>query len=263
MNFSLTFSSIAVITSLAFLVEYGLATGGPVVMVWGWLVVSLFTLFIGASMAEICSVYPAAGSVYYWAGALAHRDTAPMWAYITGWFNLIGNIACDSSYAYGTAQVLAAVVSLLTNDGVQWNEWQMAIIACGVLVLWMIKNRARLDRQGWFNNFSAIYQVVTTVLIVIALLAFSRNVSTHEFVWTKFNNDTGFDSVVYVCMIGTLMPMFGISGYESGATMAEETSHATKSAPMGMINAIITSIAVGFIFILGLLYACGNNIVIS
>lgn len=51
------------------------------------------------------------------------------------------------------------------------------------------------------------------------------------------------------------MSMYGISGYESGATMAEETTHASKSAPRGMIEAILMSVVIGFAFILGLLYA--------
>ena len=33
----------------------GLTAGGPVVMVWGWLVVMVFTMFAGLSMAEISS----------------------------------------------------------------------------------------------------------------------------------------------------------------------------------------------------------------
>ena len=32
--------------------------GGPVSAVWGWVVVSVFTLFVGASMAEIVSILP-------------------------------------------------------------------------------------------------------------------------------------------------------------------------------------------------------------
>ncbi len=56
-------------------------------------------------------------------------------------------------------------------------------------------------------------------------------------------------------MIGFLMSMFGISGYESGATMAEETAHASRAAPIGMIQAISASLIVGFLYIIGLLYA--------
>jgi amino acid transporter len=83
----------------------------------------------------------------------------------------------------------------------------------------------------------------------------SPNVSSHDFVWTTYNNQTGFDSTLYVCIIGVLMSMYGISGYEGGATMAEETTHASKSAPRGIMKAIFISIVIGFIFIVGLLYA--------
>lgn len=47
-----------------------------------------------------------------------------------------------------------------------------------------------------------------------------------------------------------------MSGYESGATLAEETEHASKSAPRGIIYAIVVSSVIGLIYILGLLYAC-------
>ncbi len=68
--------------------------------------------------------------------------------------------------------------------------------------------------------------------MIVFVLAFASNkLSSHEFVWSDYNNATGFDSVLYVCIIGSLMSMYGISGYESGATMAEETAHASKAAP--------------------------------
>jgi amino acid transporter len=46
-------------------------TGGPVVIVWSWIVGSILNILCGLSMAEICSSYPSAGSVYHWAGILA------------------------------------------------------------------------------------------------------------------------------------------------------------------------------------------------
>ena len=71
-------------------------------MLWGWVAASLFTLSTAASMAEICSVYPSAGSVYYWTAMLApSKESAPWLSYVCAWFNLLGNIACDSSFAFG------------------------------------------------------------------------------------------------------------------------------------------------------------------
>lgn len=32
--------------------------GGPVAVIWGWVIVSFFSLMVALSMAEICSAYP-------------------------------------------------------------------------------------------------------------------------------------------------------------------------------------------------------------
>lgn len=50
-------------------VPYGMTTtmaypvigGGPVVMIWGWVIVSLIVMCVAASLGEITSVYPTAG----------------------------------------------------------------------------------------------------------------------------------------------------------------------------------------------------------
>lgn len=41
-------------------------------------------------MAEICSAYPSAGSVYHWAGQLTSVNWSPLAAFICGWFNFLG-----------------------------------------------------------------------------------------------------------------------------------------------------------------------------
>ena len=106
MNFSFCFTAVAVISSVTILFPYGLATGGPVVMVWGWIIGTFFTMFVGLSMSEICSAYPSAGSVYHWAGMLSTPEWAPFASFITGWFNFVGNAAGDASFAYGFAQAV-------------------------------------------------------------------------------------------------------------------------------------------------------------
>ena len=70
-SFAMCFTNAAIIPSLFLQMQFGFKTGGPVVMLYGWLFVGVLTMVTGAVMAEICSVYPVAGSVYYWAGALA------------------------------------------------------------------------------------------------------------------------------------------------------------------------------------------------
>lgn len=125
-------------------INFGLETGGPVVIMWGWLLSSVFTLLIVASLAEICSAYPQAGSVYYWTGALASEEWAPVLSYICAWFNLLGNIANDSSFGFGLSQLLSASWTLINGQEVPVS-WQV-VFSVFVLVLWAIKNRMKLDK---------------------------------------------------------------------------------------------------------------------
>lgn len=44
---------------------YSLTDGQSVTVLYGWIFVSLISLGIASSLAEICAVYPTAGGVYY------------------------------------------------------------------------------------------------------------------------------------------------------------------------------------------------------
>jgi len=55
-------------------------------MVYGWLIVGVFTLFVGAAMAEICSAFPTSGGLYYWSSQLAGPRWGPFASWMTGWY---------------------------------------------------------------------------------------------------------------------------------------------------------------------------------
>lgn len=96
--------------------------------------------------------------------------------------------------------------------------------------------------------------MISTVVIVIALLVAVPTHSTNEFVWSSYYNVTGMDNAFYVCLIGSLMSLFSFSGYEAGAHMAEETTKASTTAPKGILYTCIATAITGFVYILGLLY---------
>jgi hypothetical protein len=87
-NFAISFSIISILTGAVLLYGYGLKFAGPIINSVGWPVVSLFTLCVAASMAELASAYPTAGGLYFWAFRLGGRT----WAWTTAWLNMIGQI---------------------------------------------------------------------------------------------------------------------------------------------------------------------------
>src|SRR4030067_2438837 len=83
-NFAISFSIISILTGAILLYGYGLKFAGPIINTVGWPLVSVFTLCIAASMAEIASAYPTAGGLYYWANRLGGFKGA----WVTGWRKL-------------------------------------------------------------------------------------------------------------------------------------------------------------------------------
>ena len=105
-NFAISFSIISILTGAVILYNYGLALGGPAAVGIGWPLVTVFTLLIAASMAEIASAYPTAGGLYYWASRLRNKD----WGWWTAWLNLGGQISIVAGINYAAAFYLGVTI---------------------------------------------------------------------------------------------------------------------------------------------------------
>ena len=83
-NFAISFTIISILAGC--LTSYFVAfdNGGPVAIIWGWLLVGAMSTIVALAMAEIASAFPTAGGLYYWASKLG----SPAWGWSTGWFNL-------------------------------------------------------------------------------------------------------------------------------------------------------------------------------
>jgi hypothetical protein len=82
--------------------------------------------------------------------------------------------------------MLNATIELGTEGGVSLNNKEMVAVSIGCLLSFVIKNLAKMDTQGWFNNGSAVYQLISTVVIIIAIIAAAPERSSSEFVWTSY-----------------------------------------------------------------------------
>ena len=210
MNFALGYSEVGALVSISSLVSFALMTGGPVTMVWGWIGASLMTMIVAYCMAEICSAYPTAGSVYHWSGQLAPKKYAPLASYWTGISNWLGNSAGDASFAFFFAQLLSAALPLSGLSELS-NDDQVGV-AIAVLLIWSLLNFFRIDSVGWLANLAAFIQIGTTIAIVASLLVMAPTLNSAQFVFFDWENDTGFSNHAYVACIGLLFPIWGITG---------------------------------------------------
>lgn len=90
-----SFSIVTSWTALGGVLIVGVESGGPPVMIYSWVGVSVFSLAVAYSMAEICSAYPVAGGQYSWVAVLAPPSVARGLSYVTGWFMITGTENCS------------------------------------------------------------------------------------------------------------------------------------------------------------------------
>src|SRR3954465_13784244 len=119
-NFAVSFSIISILAGA--ITSYGIAmtAGGPLAITLGWLFVGGMVTLVALSMAEVCSAYPTAGALYWWARALAKRHKAA-WAWFLGWFNFLGEVAVTAAIDFGAAITTTAFLSLTT--GLPVSKW--------------------------------------------------------------------------------------------------------------------------------------------
>jgi amino acid permease (GABA permease) len=252
-NFAVSFTIISILSGCLTLYGFGMLTGGPAVIVWGWPFVGIMTLFVGLSMAEVCSSYPTAGGLYYWAAKLAPKN-GPAWSWFTGWFNFLGQVAVTAGIDFGAAFFIHALLSLAFN--VSAAHWITVLIYAIVLLVHALLNQFGIRLVALLNDISVWWHIVG-VLIIVGVLAFAP--SHHQsasFVFGHFNNGTGLVvPAFYIVLIGLLLAQYTFTGYDASAHMTEETRDASTAGPRGIVMSIVVSLFAGWVLLIGVTFA--------
>jgi amino acid permease (GABA permease) len=255
-NFAVSFTIISILSGCLTLYGYGMNTGGPVLITWGWPVVGLMTLFVGLAMAEVCSSFPTAGGLYYWSAKLAPRNPAA-WSWFTGWFNFLGQVAVTAGIDFGAAFFLNALLDI------QWGfstteQWHTIVLFAAILVLHGVLNSFGVRLVALLNNVSVWWHIIGVLLIVGALAFAPSHHQSASFVFGHFVNNTGWGSAFYVVLLGLLLAQYTFTGYDASAHMTEETKSAAVSGPRGIVMSIIVSLVAGWILLIGVTFAIQN-----
>ena len=208
------------------------------------------------SLAEICSAYPSAGSVYHWAGMIPTKKYKPILSYICGWANFLGNAAGDCVFAYAFTGFLKAGISLAGGETLSTGS--SVGISLVMLSISTVINFLNISHIGMINNVAAFVQIITLLIILIGMPITSKIRNSDTFIFTDYYNSTGWSSASYVVSIGLLASMFSFSGYEASAHLAEETKGSRKAASYGIINTCYATGIAGFSYLLILLFLTGN-----
>ncbi|AEO63840.1 uncharacterized protein THITE_2085353 [Thermothielavioides terrestris NRRL 8126] len=263
-NFGVSFSIISVITGITTLFSYGLNTGGPGVMSVGWILVSFFTLLVAVAMAEIVSAIPTSGGPYFWAALLAPPRWSPFAAWLTGWFNLLGQVAVTTGISFGLANLIPTAVVVKNPSFTPTPRVTIGIYAA-ILVSHALVNTLGVRALKYLNNASIVLHSAGITALCVAVLALAPTHQRAAFVFASFRDGTaaadGADgwgvraSDVYVAVCGALLSQYTLTGFDASAHLSEETRRASWSAPIGVVSSVAFSALFGFFVLMAMLFS--------
>jgi amino acid permease (GABA permease) len=245
-NFAVSFSIISILAGCITTYYLAMDAGGPIVISIGWPLVGLFVLCVALAMAEVCSSYPTAGGLYYWAGQLARRNKR-VWAWYVGWFNFLGEVAVTAAIDYGAAVTWMALLNLTFGVDVTLTSTFIAFLV--IITLHGLLNTFGVNLVKLLSDVSAWWHLAGVAVIVGILWLVPDQHQSLAWTFTEFRNSTGWESTIYVFMIGLLMAQYTFTGYDASAHVAEETKDASTEAPKGIVRSVWVSLLAGWVLL--------------
>ncbi|HEY3543883.1 MAG TPA: amino acid permease [Gaiellaceae bacterium] len=256
-NFAISFTIISILAGCLTSYFIGFQWGGPVAVVWGWLLVGVFVTLVALGMGEVASAMPTAGAIYYWSSKLG----SPAWGWFTGWFNLIGQIGVTAAIDYGAAIFWTSLMNLWFPS-VGTDTHTVFITFSAIMAAHLLLNLNGVRLLAMLNTISAWWHMAGVLVIVLVLIIVPDHHQSASFVFGQTLNNSGFSgsgfasgTFWFVFGLGLLMAQYTYTGYDASAHMSEETRSASRAAALGVVMSVVMSVIFGFILLVAVTFA--------
>ncbi len=251
-NFAISFSIICILSGGINSLGQATAGAGGAAIGIGWPLGVLISGVFALGLAQIASAYPTAGGLYHWGSILGNRFTG----WLSAWLNLLGLVTVLGAINIGTYYFFfgAFGASIFGMEDTLTNR--VAFMAV-ITVAQALVNHFGIRLTAKLTDFSGYLILATAALLtVVALVA----ADTWELsrLWT-FSNYTGTEGAnavwpvavggLMAFLLGLLLPIYTITGYDASAHTAEETVNAQRAVPMGMVTSVLWSGLAGWVML--------------
>ncbi|OJJ41943.1 hypothetical protein ASPWEDRAFT_100493 [Aspergillus wentii DTO 134E9] len=244
----------AVPYGLSTTMTYPLTEGGSANMVWGWIIVSLIMLCVAGSLAEITSVYPTAGGVYYQTFALSPEWCRRVTAWICGWSFVAGNITITLAVNFATALFLVESLNVFESDGVglaeNFQAYQTYLIFLGIT---LVCHAMPVFGNKWLTHletFAMFWTLIGVTAIVVTILVVAHHGRRPaKYVFTDFEPQAGWPAGWSFC-IGLLQAAYALSASGMVTSMCEEVQKPAIQVPRAIIGGVLLNAFAGLVVLI-------------
>ncbi|KAK8169142.1 amino acid/polyamine transporter I [Phyllosticta citrichinensis] len=219
----------------------GINSGGPVLIIYGIIIICFVSICVGISLSELASAMPNSGGQYFWANELAPKKYANFASYLTGWFAWAGAMFTSASIALADATAIVGCWQLAHPD-FEVKSWHVFVAYQAVNIFCF-----------FFNCIGKIVPTVASVSLYTSLVSFfvlmvavPAKAPTHQdakFVFATFINNTGWSQNGIAFIVGLVNTNWAFACLDCATHLSEEVARPERMIPI----AIMGTVAIGFV----------------
>ncbi|KAL1792586.1 hypothetical protein ACET3X_009093 [Alternaria dauci] len=231
----------------------GINSGGPLLVIYGIMLIALISTCVGISLSELASAMPNAGGQYFWAGELAPKRFTRLASYMTGWLAWWGAMFTSASVALAMGSAVVGCYQLGHPDFViqPWHvflAYQVSNIFC-----------------FFFNCYGKTLPAVGKTTLWTSLLSFAvilitvpATAPTHQharFVFATFINNTGWQQDGIAFIVGLVNTNWAFACLDCATHLAEEVHRPEKMVPIAIMGTVGIGFVTSWFFSVGIFFS--------
>ena len=247
-TFAASFAVISVVVGLFTAYQLGFAFAGPGV-VWAVLAVAIGQFIVALVFAELAARYPIAGSLFQWGKGLGGPIAGFMtsWFYIWAWLIVLPSVALGLQATLLTLDPSLHILPGATPEAGTLDYAQNMLVLGAVLFAFTtIVNLLGVRFVAIASYVGLIAEIVGLGLLFAVLLGHIQrgpDVLTND-LGLGAGHSWGYFGAL---LVGAFLPMYIFFGFDTGASLAEETKDPRRHGPQSLLRSIGAAGAVAVI----------------
>ncbi|KAK6198007.1 amino acid permease-domain-containing protein [Scheffersomyces amazonensis] len=217
-----------------------ISSGGPMMVVYGIIIVAFIAMFVGITLSELISAMPNAGGQYYWTKKLAPKKYSGFASYMCGNFSWAASVFISASICLSISSSVVGMY-LMNNPDKELQTWQV-FVTYEIINIFVTLFNIWERPLPYFSQAALYVSLASFLIITIVVLAKSGGeFQNPQFVFVEFTNGTGWASGGIAFIVGLINPSWSFSCLDAATHLAEESADPRRKIPI----AILGTVAIG------------------